>query len=121
MEYVLSETVDRTKVHLILGIKNTGIQPVLIKVLPPGVGVYLSAFKDVWGSRIIFAGQSKIFTQANREQQRESNLVVYSHNTREHLRNQLTTRIKERLGLTLNVRLKPFSNHPQLRMKYCRR
>ena len=31
------------------------------------------------------------------------------------------TRIKERLGLTLNVRLKPLSIHLQLRMKYCRR
>ena len=30
-----------------------------------GVGVYLSPFKDVWGSRIIFAGLSKIFTQGN--------------------------------------------------------
>ena len=45
MEYVLPETVGRTKVHLLLGIKNTRIQPVLIRVLP-SVGVYLSPFKD---------------------------------------------------------------------------
>ena len=85
MDYVLPETIDRTKFHLLLGIKNTRIQPVLIKVLLSGVGVYLSPFKDVWGSRIIFAGPSKIFTQANRELQRESNHAVYSHNAREHL------------------------------------
>ena len=59
-----------TKVHLLLGIKTTRIQPVLLKVLPLGVGVYVSPFKDVWGSRIIFAGPSLIFTQANRDQQR---------------------------------------------------
>ena len=62
MDYVLPETVCGTKDHLFLGIKNTRIQPVLIRVLPFGVGVYLSPFKDVCGSRIIFAGPSKVFT-----------------------------------------------------------
>ena len=57
----------------------------LIRVLPSEVGVYLSPFKDVWGSRNIFAGPSKIFTQANRDQQRELNHAVYSLNSREHL------------------------------------
>ena len=76
MEYVLPEKVGVTKVHLLLCIKNTRIQPVLIKFLPSGVGVYLSPFKDVWGSRIKLAGPTKIFTQANREQKRESNHAV---------------------------------------------
>ena len=62
MDYCLPETVGGTKVHLLLGSKNTRIQPVLIRVLPSGVRVYLSPFKYVWSSRIIFAGQSKIFT-----------------------------------------------------------
>ena len=78
MNYILPKTVGGTKVHLLLGIKNTRIQPVLIKVLPSGVGVYLSPFKDVWGSRVIFAGPSKVFTRANKDQQRESNHTVYS-------------------------------------------
>ena len=70
-----------TKVHLLLGVKNTRIQPILIRVLPSGVGVYLSPFKDMWGSRIIFAGPIKVFTRANKNQQRESNHAVYSlHN-----------------------------------------
>ena len=73
MGYILPKTVGGTKVHLLLGVKNTRIQPVQIRVLPSGVGVYLSLFKDVWGSRIIFAGTSKVFTQANKDQQRESN------------------------------------------------
>ena len=50
----------------------------LIRVLLSGVGVYLSPFKDVWGSRIIFAVPCKVFTQANKDQQRESNHAVYS-------------------------------------------
>ena len=50
---ILPETVGGSRVHLLLGIKNMRIQPTLIKVLPSGVGVYLSPFKDIWGSRII--------------------------------------------------------------------
>ena len=58
--------------------KNTRIQPVLLWVLPSGVGVYLSPFKDVGGSRIIFAGPSKFFTEANKDQQRQTIHAVYS-------------------------------------------
>ena len=47
--YILPKTVGETKVHLLLGVKNTRIQPVLIRVLPSGLGVYLSTFKDVGG------------------------------------------------------------------------
>ena len=61
-EYILPKAVGGTKVHLVLGVKNTRIQPELIRVLPSGVGVYLSPFKDVGGSRIIFAGPKKTFT-----------------------------------------------------------
>ena len=35
-------------------------------------------FKEVWGSRIIFAGLSKVFTPANKDQQRESKHGVFS-------------------------------------------
>ena len=82
LEYVLPETVGGTKVHLLLGIKNSRIQPMLLKVLPSGVGVYLSPFKDVWGMRIIFAGPNKVFTKTNKEQLRDSNHAVYAFNTR---------------------------------------
>ena len=47
--YILLNTVGGTKIHLLLGVKNTFIQPVLIRVHSFGVGVYLSPFKDVWG------------------------------------------------------------------------
>ena len=62
MSYILPKTVGGSKVHLLLEVNNTRIQTVLIRVLSFGVGVYLSPFKDVWGSRIIFAGPSKVFT-----------------------------------------------------------
>ena len=49
-----------------------------MKVLPSGVGVYLSQFKDVNGSRIIFAGPSKWFTRADNDCNPESNYAIYS-------------------------------------------
>ena len=78
LEYALPETVGGSKVHLLLGIKNTRIQPTLMRVLQSGVGVYLSSFKDIWGSRIIFGGPNKVFTKANKEQARRSNHAVYT-------------------------------------------
>ena len=81
LEYSLPETVGGSRVHLLLGIKNTRIQPTLIRTLPSGVGVYLSPFKDIWASRIIFAGPNKEFTKANKEQMRGSSHAVYMGNT----------------------------------------
>ena len=57
MDCVLPKAVGGSKVQLLLGAKNTRIQPVL----------QLSQFKDIWGSRIIFAGPSKSFMSANKE------------------------------------------------------
>ena len=81
LEYILPETVGGSRVHLLLGIKNTRIQPTLIRVLPSGVGIYLSPFKDIWGSRIIFAGSNKEFTKANKEQMGGFSHAVYMFNT----------------------------------------
>ena len=91
------------KVHLLLGVKNTRIQPVFIKVLLSGVVVYLSPFKDVWGSRIIFAGPSKVFTRANKDQQRESNQATL-FTTQISWEAQFTVGLKGVLGLILKVR-----------------
>ena len=60
---VLPKRVGGSRVHLLLGIKNTNLDPVLIKVLPSGIAVYLSPFKDIYGSRMIFAGPHKSFTK----------------------------------------------------------
>ena len=81
-----------TKVHLLLGLKNTRVQSLLLRVLSSGVGFYLSPFKDLWGSRIIFAGPSKFFTQANKDQQRETIHAVYSIR-KDYLNNSVKTNI----------------------------
>ena len=64
-DVVLLERVGGSRVHLLLGIKNTNLDPVLIKVLPSGIAVYLSPFKDIYGSRMIFAGPHKSFTRSD--------------------------------------------------------
>ena len=58
---VLPEKEGGSKVQLLLGIKNTKLDPVLLKILPSGVAVYRSPFKDVFGSRLIYGGPHKSF------------------------------------------------------------
>ena len=70
-DYILPKTVGGSRVHLLLGVKNTWIQPVLLRVLSSSIGVYLSPFKDVWGSRIIFAGPSKFLHKLIRSNKKE--------------------------------------------------
>ena len=63
---LLPKYVGGSDAHLLIGIKNTCLDPTLIKILPSGVGVYRSAFRDIWGFNLIFAGPHKTFTSANR-------------------------------------------------------
>ena len=86
-EFVLPQSVGGMKVHLLLDIKNTRIQSTLLRVLPSGVGVYLSPFKDIWGSRIIFAGPNKVFTKAKKKQSRDLNHAVYTFDSGKELKN----------------------------------
>jgi len=108
-DLTLPEKVGGSKVHLLLGIKNTNLDPVLIKVLPSGVAVYLSPFKDVFGSRIIFAGPHKSFTRTNDEKYPEMSNAVFL--IREQIMENLDDEIEQRcygirtnekLGLTVN-------------------
>ena len=62
---------------MLLGIKNTNLDPVLIKVLPSGIAVYLSPFEDIYGSRLIFAGPHKSFTKGNDGKHSEMLNVVF--------------------------------------------
>ena len=45
----LPKYVGGSEVHLLLGIKNTNLNPIWVKTLPSGVAVYQSVFKDIWG------------------------------------------------------------------------
>ena len=51
---------------LLLGIKDTGLNPELLFQLPCGLGVYRSQLKDKFGSRICYGGPHKTFTEANK-------------------------------------------------------
>ena len=75
-DVALPRKVGGTKVHLLLGIKNTNLCPVLIKTLNSGVGVYRSPFKDRFGSRIIFAGPHASFTRGNTSWKAEVSMAV---------------------------------------------
>ena len=73
----LLEKIGGSRVHLLLGIKNTNLDPVLIKVLPSGVAAYLSPFKDIYGSRLIFAGPHRSFTKGSDERCSEMSNAVF--------------------------------------------
>ena len=62
---VLPKHVGGSRVHLLLGIKNTNFYPVMIKKLPSGIAVYRSPFKDVYGLKIKFAGPHKSFSDVS--------------------------------------------------------
>ena len=107
--HVLPEKVGGSKVHLLLGIKNTKLDPVLIKVLPSGIAVYLSPFKDIYGSRLIFAGPHKSFMKGNDGKQPDMSNAVFL--IREKIFEEMETemeqrcyaiRTSEKLGLTVN-------------------
>ena len=108
-DLALPEKVGGSKVHLLLGIKNTNLDPVLIKVLPSGVAVYLSPFKDIYGSRLIFAGPHKSFTRGNDENYAEMSNAVFLIRERilEDMNDEMEERCyaittNEKLGLTIN-------------------
>ena len=64
-DVLLPRPVGGFRVHLLLGVKNTNLDSVLLRRLPTRVAVYLSPFKIPYGSQIIFAGPHKSFTPGN--------------------------------------------------------
>ena len=79
---ILPKHVGGSRVHLLLGIKNTNLVHVLIKILPSGFAVYLSPFKDVYGSRVIFAGPHKSFTKADKGVKNGRSNAVFFYKTK---------------------------------------
>ena len=63
-------------------------------------------FKDVGGSRIIFAGPSKVFTRANKDQQRESNHAVYSLCNSDILGDSVTCGVGGDVRFDSNIKMK---------------
>ena len=108
-DQVLPKKVGGSKVHLLLGIKNTNLDPVLIKVLPSGIAVYLSPFRDIYGSRLIFAGPHRSFTKKNDGKNTPMSNAVFL--IRERIMEELeiesekrcySIRTNKKLGLTVN-------------------
>ncbi|MFN9910905.1 MAG: hypothetical protein ACK56F_33175, partial [bacterium] len=52
-----------THVRLLIGIRNTQLAPVLRLVLPSGLCLYDSKFRDVYGSTLCFGGPHGVFTE----------------------------------------------------------
>ena len=78
MKYLpLPPYVAGSHVHLLLGIKNTYLNPTLIAILPSGVGVYRSPFTDIFGSNIIFAGPHPSFTSHNGEGREDISHAIF--------------------------------------------
>ena len=92
-----------------LGIKNTNLDPTLIKILPSGIAVYLSPFKDVFGSRVIFGGPHKSFTKEDDGlKTKMSNAVflireqIYEGLNEEYEDRCFSITTNKKLGLTVN-------------------
>ena len=64
-DVILPTKIGGSKVHLLIGIKNANLIPVLEKVLESWVAVFTSPFKDIFGSNKIFTGPHRLFTKAN--------------------------------------------------------
>ncbi len=109
---VLPQRVGGSKVHLLLGIKNTNLDPVFVKVLPSGIAMYMSLFKDILGSRLVFAGPHISFTKADNGIKsemlnavfliREKILEEFQAGTEERY---YSIRTNEKLGLSVNHHL----------------
>ena len=54
------------KVRLLIGLKNSDLEPVCIMNLPSGIGLYKSVFKDIFGSMYCYGGPHKTFTSINK-------------------------------------------------------
>ena len=108
-DVVLPKRVGGSRVHLLLRIKNTNLDPVLVKVLPSGIAVYLSPFKDIYGSRIIFAGPHKSFTRCDNGVKTEMSNAVFLVRDQIHERLDIESEMRcffitkdKRLRITVN-------------------
>ena len=46
---------------VLIGLQDISLDPVLLGILPSGLGIYQCPFVDVWGSNIAFAGPHPSF------------------------------------------------------------
>ena len=65
-EVNLPKYIGGAKVGLLIGLKSTELDPVLIFTLPSGIGVYKSPFKDIFGSYYCYGGPHDTFSKVNK-------------------------------------------------------
>ena len=65
-QFTLPKYIGGKKVKLIVGIKDTELEPHCLFQLPSGVGVYKSPLTDMFGSNICYGGPHKIFSDVNK-------------------------------------------------------
>jgi hypothetical protein len=61
--HVFPPEIGGTHVRLLIGIRNTQLASVLRLVLPSGLCLYDSKFRDVYGSTLCFGGPHGVFTK----------------------------------------------------------
>jgi hypothetical protein len=62
-DHVFPPEIGGTHVRLLIGIRNTKLAPVLRLVLPSGLCLHDSKFRDVYGSTLCFGGPHGVFTE----------------------------------------------------------
>ena len=63
---ILPRRIGGDRVKILLGIKNTMLNPRILLTLPNGLGIYESMFYDIYQSNICFGGPHTVFTEAYR-------------------------------------------------------
>ena len=95
---------SRSKVHLLLGVKNTRIQNVLIRVLSSGGGVYLSPFKDVGVQKLYLLARVKFLLKLTRISRENRTMWFTLFTTQISWETQLIVGLRGVLGLVLKER-----------------
>ena len=65
VETALPTYIGGSKVQLLLGIKDTALDPIQLFSLPCGLGVYQSELRDKFASRICYGGPHSLFSEVN--------------------------------------------------------
>ena len=63
----LPQYIGGQEAGLLIGVKNTALEPHLIFQLPCGLGIFESPIKDKFGARICYGGPHELFTEVNRK------------------------------------------------------
>ena len=116
----LPEYIGGQRASLLIGIKNTGLDPVQLFQLPSGLSVFKSPLKDKFGSRLCYGGPHSLFTSVNKSVGSVSHLNAfyidmisqYRNSVYPALSNSLQENVKETCGGIM------FVNDDHIRYRY---